>query len=239
MIEIKEYIDFGRFNSKKEGFYIVEREAPTPSEKLITENLNYANGVLDFSNITGERFYEQRTITYQIMMVGVEYEQRKQYENRCKRLLMSPYDQRLYDTHDRGYYWVGKCKSVKVDDNQEKRQLTFNIEFSLYPFAIKNNADSSIYDDWDTFDFENDFIQPFSYRVTDEKEVMLVNIGENSVSPTVVTSDKIVIIKDGGRFEFSPKKPTDYLFNLGKGISKLMIKGNATVRFVIKSEVLL
>ncbi|CAK1248811.1 hypothetical protein [Fructobacillus cardui] len=234
-----EYIQFGQFNSSDYGFYLLEREAPTPAEKVITENLSYANGILDFSNITGERFFEQRSITYQFKAYKLPYSERKLLENKVKRLIMSPFNQRLYDTHDRGYYWVGKAKSVKVDDDATYNTLTLNIEFDLYPFAIKNNSSIDNYDDWDSFDFANDFIQPFSYEIDGKRELDLMNVGENSLSPTVVASDAIVVIKNGQSYQFGPDKAKDYLFSLERGNNHVTIKGKATVRFVIQSEVLL
>ncbi|WP_047975567.1 hypothetical protein, partial [Fructobacillus sp. EFB-N1] len=169
-----EYIQFGQFNSSDYGFYLLNRDAPTPAEKTVTENLSYANGILDFSTITGERFYEQRTITYQLRAYKLNYSDRKTLENKVKRLIMSPFDQRLYDTHDKGYYWVGKAKSVKVDDDSTYNTLTINVEFDLYPFAIKNNSSIDNYDDWDTFDFDNDFIQPFSYQIDGKRDLDLM-----------------------------------------------------------------
>lgn len=239
MIEIVEKIQFGQFDSKNEGFYLVERDAPTPAEKTVTENLSYANGILDFSNITGERFYDQRTITYQFTMPNVSYSERKLVENKVKGLIMAPFDQRLYDSHDKGYYWVGKAKSVKVDDDQANNNLVLSIEFDLYPFAIKNNSGIDNYDDWDTLDFANDFIQPFSYEIDGKRELDLMNIGENSLSPTVVASDAIEVIKNGQSYKFGPDKAKDYLFSLERGNNHVAIKGKATVRFVIQSEVLL
>ncbi|GAP01959.1 hypothetical protein FFRU_180160 [Fructobacillus fructosus] len=234
-----EYIQFGQFNSSDYGLYLLEREAPTPAEKVVTENLSYANGILDFSSVTGERFFDQRSIAYQFRAYKLPYSERKLLENKVKRLIMSPFDQRLYDSHDKGYYWVGKAKSVKVDDDATYNTLTLNIEFDLYPFAIKNNSSIDNYDDWDTFDFDNDFIQPFSYQIDGKRELDLMNVGENSLSPTVVTSDNIEVVKNGRSYMFSPDKSKDYLFSLERGNNHVTIKGNATVRFVIQSEVLL
>ncbi|WP_349535155.1 hypothetical protein [Leuconostoc citreum] len=239
MIPIKETIKFGEFDSQKENFYIIKRDAPTPNEKLVTESLNYMNSIYDFSNITGERFYEQRTISYEMTVFDVLYEQRKAIENKCKRLLMKPFEQRLYDSHDKGFYWLGKCKSVKVNDDQEKRQLTFDVDFSLYPFAIKDNNSSTSYDDWNTFNFDNDFIQPFSYKVTNTRKIKLMNAGANSVSPEVIVSNNVSIYLNGSRFDFSPKKQKDFLFSLPSGMSDITVIGTANIRFVIKSEVML
>lgn len=239
MIDIQEYIQIGDFNSKEQGFYVQSRDAPTPAEKQVTENIPYANGLLDFSNITGERIFEQRTITYKLIMVNTPYSERKAIENRCKRLLMSPFDARLYDTHDKGYYWLGKCSSVKVDDDSDYNALALNVEFSLYPFAIKNRSDDSTWDDWDSFDFDNDFAQPFNYVVDKKLEINLMNVGENSVAPEVVTTGDIIITKNGRDYSFNANKTKDFLFNLDRGANDLIIKGNATVRFIIQSEVML
>lgn len=236
-LKIVEHIEFGEFDSKNEGFYVLSRDAPTPAEKLVTENLSYMNGILDFSNITGERLYEQREISYQLLVPNVEYSQRKVIENHCKGLLMRPYEQRLYDTHDKGVYWLGKCKSVKVTDDQQRRSLTLNIEFSVYPFAIKDS--SYLEDDWDTFDFDNDFAQPFTFQVVGRKDIHLMNIGETRIIPTVVCSADFKISNGKKEFSFSPKKQSDYLLSLNVGMNDLTLIGTGTVRFVLKAEVMI
>ena len=37
--KIKEYIEFGDFNSRDAGWYLQKREAPTPDEKEIVESI--------------------------------------------------------------------------------------------------------------------------------------------------------------------------------------------------------
>lgn len=242
-LEIKEYIEAGQFNSKDMGFYITGRDAPTPGEKLITENLDYANGVLDFSNITGERFYNQRTHTFTLWQGNLNYETRKGLEKQAKSQLMNGYDVKLYDSHDKGVYWLGKCASVKVTDDQSKRSLTLSVEFSLYPYAIKDLTDSRYPpDEWNNFNFNNDFLQPFTFEVQKNKQIHLMNLGETQISPQVITSGEIVIYdSDGNNYSFNSKKPTDYLFYLKRGMNDLTITcaETATVRFVIKTEVMI
>src|SRR5699024_11943405 len=63
MIEIKEQIEVNKFNSKRLGLYLLNRDAPTPEEKEIIEDLPYSQGVLDFSMIMGERMFDNRTLT--------------------------------------------------------------------------------------------------------------------------------------------------------------------------------
>ena len=52
--KIKEYIEFGDFNSRDAGWYLQKREAPTPDEKEIVESIPYMQGELDFSSALGD-----------------------------------------------------------------------------------------------------------------------------------------------------------------------------------------
>ena len=79
----------------------------------------------------------------------------------------------------------------------------------------------------------------FCWHFWGKRELDLMNVGENSLSPTVVASDAIEVIKNGQSYQFGPDKSKDYLFSLERGNNHVTIKGKATVRFVIQSEVLL
>lgn len=120
---------FGSFDSRKAGWWLVSREAPTPEEHEITESIAYVQGVYDFSMLNGERFFGNRKITYKIAMPLSVYHERKIFEEEIKRQLMSLGIQNLVDTHEDGYYWRGKCKSVEVDDDEEKGLLTATVVF--------------------------------------------------------------------------------------------------------------
>src|SRR5690625_558150 len=59
------------------GMWLVNRQAPTPSEKQIIESVPFMQGVYDFSNILGERVYENRSLTYVFEIKQQDYERRK------------------------------------------------------------------------------------------------------------------------------------------------------------------
>lgn len=245
-VPISEYITFGDFNSQELGLYISNRDAPTPAEKEVNESLNYMNSVLDFSEITGERYYSNRTITYTFVKPGLDYEQRKAAEIRAKQLLMKPYNTKLYDTHDLGYYWMGKCKSVKATDSTPDSELTLVVEFDIYPFAIQSQ-DLIDSDNWDAFDFENGFIQQLEFDVVGKKQIRLYNTGQNRITPTVVCDDdmKITVTVLNGWleqpivFHFNKQKNSDFLFSLAQGMNTFTIEGNGHVEFVIRPEVMI
>lgn len=236
--EITEGFIFGDFNSMDSGYILLERNCPTPNEKEIVENIPYMNGVFDFSELTGERYYENRQITYKLVKPNVAYNDRKRLENTAKYQLMRAFDGQLIDTHDNGYCWVGKCKSVKATDDQGKRNLILEITFDVYPFALKSSAWSDL---WDEFDFDRDIAQKLSYQINGSEQIKLYNSGDNRISPKVIADKPITIIdSECDMFSFSPTKDSDFMFYLKRGKNVLTINGaNANVSFKITTEAML
>ena len=183
MIEIKEQIQVNEFNSKALGLYLLERTAPTPQEKEIIEELPYSQGVLDFSMIMGERMFKNRTLTYEFIAIEKNYEARKPLERQIKRDLMMNGIVPIYDTHDLGYFWLGKCDSVKVEDDEYTGRLRVIIEFDVYPFLY---TVKSWFDDvWDSFSFDTDVANFTKYEVDGELTIELVNNGDVTVTPLI------------------------------------------------------
>ena len=183
MIEIKEQIQVNQFNSKKLGLYLIDRDAPTPEEKEIIEDLPYSQGVLDFSMIMGERMFDNRTLTYEFIAIEKSYEARKPLERQIKRDLMMNGIVPIYDTHDLGYFWLGKCESVEVEDDHETGRLRVTIEFDVYPFlyTVKSWFD----DAWDSFNFDTDVANWTKYQVNGERTIELVNNGDITITPII------------------------------------------------------
>lgn len=180
-----EGIQFNDFNSVNEGLHLLDRQAPSPDEKEIIESIPYSQGVLDFSMLLGERVFNNRQLSYELISDKMPYKQRKSLERRIKRLIVPKGEGNLYDTHDLGYYWRGKCSSVEVEDNAEFKYLIIRISFNVYPFLIRNKR---YFDDvWDDFDFENDVANWTKHTVIGVKTITLVNSGDKSVKLTVNT----------------------------------------------------
>src|SRR5690625_2713843 len=59
------------------GMWLENRQAPTPSEKEIIESVPFMQGVYDFSNILGERVFNNRPLTYSFVIKEQDYEHRK------------------------------------------------------------------------------------------------------------------------------------------------------------------
>lgn len=179
-----EGVQFNQFNSLNQNLILVRRDAPTPEEKKIVEDIPYSQGQIDFSMLLGERVFHNRPLTYEFISTKMDYDQRKVFENRIKRLNMVGDIGEIYDTHDSGYYWRGKCEYIEVMDDSEFNRLRVVIEFNVYPFLIDTKE---YFDDvWDNFNFDTDVAGWTKYKVEGQKVISLVNAGDVTVHPTVV-----------------------------------------------------
>ncbi|MHC5551201.1 hypothetical protein [Carnobacterium maltaromaticum] len=236
MVEIIEKIQFNKFDSKELGFYLISRDAPTPGEKELIEDLPFVQGEYDFSMLTGERIFKNRKISYVFHYFNAPYETRKNVENKTKALLMMNGQSRILDSHDKGYYWLGKCESVQVDDDESKRKLIIKIDFNCYPYLIA--LDSAFKDEWDTFDFEDGVAQFYKYRINGIREINLVNYGSVSTSPIITVSDPMRLTLNDSVIELKKGKNEDFFIKLSVGENLLNVTGNGTFEIDMRLEVM-
>lgn len=235
--QIKEYIQFGDFNSKNAGWYLQSREAPTPDKKEIVEKIPYLQGVLDFSDALGEVFFDRREITYEFKLPNKGYLDRKVAERFIKSSMTTKSESKLFDSHDQRYYWLGKVKSIKVTDVPLKKHLIATIVFICYPFAF--HVDDYFDDIWDTFDFENDFSNWTKWHINGQKEIYFVNGGDTSVSPIVICSSDITLVDEKGKtYKFKQGENNDFVLSIKSGINRFTAKGNGMISLRFNAEVM-
>ena len=231
----EESFTFGEYNSMDNRMFMANREAPTPSEREIVESVPYMQGVYDFSQLNGgERYFDNREIAYQVMLFEQDYPTRKYAEQEIKRQLMPLGIQPLYDSHDNGYHWLGKCKSVTVEDDVEKGTLSCTIVFDCYPFAIYNSAEGS--DIWDDVYFPHWVFQNTKYTVSGAQSISLFNIGSRSVECEMVVNGDITVIGDFGSVELTSGDYQDTQIVLAMGENHLTLSGNGTIEFKFYRE---
>lgn len=236
-LEINEYIQFMGFNSKIEKLYLIERNAPTPDEKEILKDIPFKQGVLDFSALLGSRVFKNREIEYVFMLFNTPYNQRKIVERNIKQKLMVHSKNKLFDTHDGNYYWLGKCKSVEVENGERFNQLKVTITFDCYPYMISH---TDYFDDyWDTFEFDEDVANYTKYVVNGSLEFPLFNAGSVAVKPEItVNSTFRVKVNDEDFIEFQSGSKKDYYLSLRPGVNKVRVEGNGTIQFHYQKEVM-
>lgn len=237
-LEIKEFIQFMNFNSKNEKLYLVERNAPTPDEKEIIKDLPYSQGVLDFSALLGERVFKNRDITYKFRLFNTPYSERKFVERRIKQRLMLHTNQKLFETHNVNYYWVGKCKSVEVENDYKFNGLLVTIVFNCYPFLI---GGKNQFDDYfnDLYDNPNEVIANYTkYIVKDKLKFPLYNSGSVSVKPTITTDSWFKVTINSDTVNIKPGENSDYYLSLKPGVNDVTVEGNGIIYFRFRKEVM-
>lgn len=233
--QITEGFTFGGFDSTKHDLFLISRDAPTPSSKEITETVPYMQGVYDFSTLSnGERYFENRTITYEVIIFNQDYESRKAVEQEIKKKLMTLDIQPLYDTYNHVFHWLGKVDNISFDDDAKANTLKATIAFNLYPFAISNNIEGS--DVWDEVYFPNYFSQDTVFVVNGTQSICLYNIGSKSAECKIRVSGSIIVTGDFGDIELDPGTYTNTQLVLNVGVNKLTLIGNGTIRFEFYRE---
>lgn len=222
---ITEGFEFGSFNSTENSLWLVTRDAPTPDEFEVLETVPGMQGSYDFSDLgTGERFFQNREVSYQCLFISQEYIDRKTIEHELKRKLMPLGIQNLYDSHMPVHHWQGKCKSVSVDDDAKYGKLTVTVTFSCYPFAISNYPEGD--DLWDDAYFPDWTFSEQKYSVNGFKIINVLNPGSKSVQANLKMSGTVRIEGDVVAGQATLKR----------GLNSFQISGNGTIEFIFYRE---
>lgn len=234
--ETVEGIRFGSFDSIKMGLYLIDREAPTPEEKEIIEDIPFMQGNHDFSFLLGERIFNNRLITYTFKAFKVKYGTRKNLENEIKSQVMAHSKLALYDSHELGYHWFGKCRSIKVSDNQRTNTLTATLEFNCYPFLLTSKI---FYDDlWDEFNFQKDVACFSRYQIQNSREILIINNGSTTISPLLHGSAAFELSLAGAVHSLPAGYGTNLFLRLKRGLNYLHVRGNGQLTIFMNKELM-
>lgn len=237
-LEIKEFIQFMNFNSKNEKLYMIERDAPTPEEKEIIKDLPFSQGVLDFSALLGERIFKNREIKYKFRLFNTPYSERKFVERRIKQRLMLHNQQKLFETHNVNYYWLGKCKSVEVENDYKFNGLLVTIVFNCYPFLIgeKNKFDDNFNE---LYDNPHEVIANYTkYEVNGKLKFPLFNAGSVSIKPTITADSNFKVTVNEDTANITSGDNSDYYLSLRPGVNDVTVEGYGTIYFHFRKEVM-
>ena len=220
--------DFGlkRFNSK---------EHKSPNKNKIYENIPFMNGTYDFSNIYGSCNYSDRELNYSFL-IEVENEEVMNYKKIAIEnwLLGTNSKSILIDEDLKGYYYMAECTEVNFDNYYNFGLI--DVTFNAYPFKIGESYEGNNL--WDSFNFELDVLQDTKFTVNGTSNVSIYNSSIIDIEPEIVASSSFEITLDGKKYAVEAGTSKDYRFKLRKGNNNLTLKGNGTIEFRFRKEVL-
>lgn len=210
-----------------------EHKAPTKNK--IYETIPFLNGSYDFSDIYGSANYTARELNYSFF-VEVEDENLMNYrkieiENW---LLGTNQKTKLFDEDLKGYYYLAECIDIDFDN-----YFTFgliNVKFTAYPFKIAENYEGN--NIWDDFNFENDILQDTKFTVNGTKKIEIYNPSIIEIEPIVLVSSNFEIKTNEATYVARTGENKDYRLKLKRGANKFTVKGNGTIEFLFRKEVL-
>lgn len=234
MTKPKEGISRDDRHTKDYNMWLVSRHAPTPPEKEIIDSVPFMQGQYDFSDVMGERIYNNRTLSYVFEMKNRYYTSRKNVQTSLENWLMKSGIKPLYDDHAKGYYYMAKCTYINTEDAPGGLRIT--VDFDGYPFKISTLEEG--HDIWDEFNFELDVSILNEYEVNGTKEVDFYNVGSNSKAPKITASSPMTIVKDGVTYNLPAGESKNESFRLNIGDNPMVITGDGTIKFHWYKELL-
>lgn len=218
------------------GLRIISREMDPPDEIEITESVPGMHGEYDYSSVYGGPTYPMRTIVYYCDFIYKDKIDFSIQRINITKWIMSGSEEKLTDDLIPGYYFLVKgVKSPKFGESSVV-ECDVTITFKAQPFMYGDDFEGD--NEWDTFCFEVDYLQERRFDVSGIKDIDVYNVSSVKITPTVICSSSMQVTKDNITYQFNPGPSKDYRFELNKGNNKLQIKGNGTIEFKFRKELL-
>jgi phage-related protein len=140
----------------------------------------------------------------------------------------------LIDEDLKGYYYMAECTDVNFDNYYSFGLI--DITFTAYPFKIGEAYEGNNL--WDSFNFELDVLQDTKFTVNGTLSVSIYNPSVIDIEPEIIASSQFEITLDNKKYVVEVGTSKDYRFKLKKGANNLTLKGNGTIEFRFRKEVL-
>ena len=211
------------------------RVIETPSKVKITQSVQFSKLSYDFSNLYGSNCYNERKLEYEFLIKAhnsTELEFKRMQVNQW--LLSSNSKTPLIDDNLPGYYYKAECISTEFEDLVKTGKL--KAIFTAYPFKIGEAYEGNNL--WDSFNFELDVLQDTKFTVSGVSNVTIYNSSVIDIEPEIIASSQFEITLDNKKYTVKAGASKDYRFKLKKGSNNLTLKGNGTIEFRFRKEVL-
>jgi predicted phage tail component-like protein len=216
--------------------YMHTKSIQSPSKKKIKESVPFMNGSYDFSTVAtnGEPTYNERVITLELgLPTGSKEDLYRLYSRTLEWLVDSGKCQLIFDDMI-DYYFMAEVESQSTfEEVMEFGKLT--VVFTAEPF--KRGIDLAGDEEWDTFNFEEDYMQDTEFDVTTTKTLILYNPGR-AIMPIINCNAVMNIVKDGVTYNLIIGDNRLYKFRIQNGANNIIINGTGHIRFLFRKEVL-
>lgn len=228
-------ITFNEKHSIKDfALYVAELDISPPSKKKIKKSVPFMQGSYDFSLLYGTNTFNERTLSYTFEIIADNPMMLNVIKTQINNWLLGCGQCQLYDDAIPGFYFLAECTDISEKDDRYGTVL--NITFIAYPFKIGETYEGNNL--WDSFNFELDVLQDTEFIVNGISSVSIYNSSVIDIEPTIITSSQFEIVLDNKEYTIKAGTSKDYRFKFKPGANNLTLKGNGTIEFRFRKEVL-
>lgn len=231
-------ITYNGYHSYKDfQFPLASRDIGIARKQKNLITLPFSNEQLDFSELYGSQAYEPRSLTYEFSIMNRQ-QLNPQYVHTAKTKLLNWLSTtqgkvRLEDDAIPGYYFLAEFdEGGSFQDDWKAGVLTAN--FTAYPFMIGTLPEGN--DIWDEFNFDLDVAQQVRFDVNGSLLINLLNVGTPDVTPEIITSTAMTLLKGNVTLEVPAGRNRSDDFTLSTGDNQITITGTGTIEFVYYKE---
>lgn len=206
----------------------------SPPKKKIKETVPFMNGSYDFSTVgsNGEITYSEREISIVFGLPAETKEQLQVLYSKVMEWLVDVGKQKLVFDVMKDYYFMAEVEDTTTfEETMEFGKL--EVKFIAEPF--KSSVDLIGSNIWDTFNFEEDYLQDSGYDIVGSKVITLYNPGR-TIRPIINCSTPMTLIQNGKSYSLVAGDNKLYGFYLIPLANVLTINGTGRITFTFRKE---
>jgi len=209
-----------------------------PSKKKIKDSVPFAHGSYDFSTVgsMGEPVYTERIVKagFNITKSTSRATLYNKYSEVLSWLLEAGKSQLIF-TDMPDCFYLAEIENAPTFEEVLRRYGKMEVEFIAEPF--KYGVDLEGNKEWDTFNFEVDYLQDTEFDVTGSAIVSIYNPGRTIV-PTVNCDSSMAAQTNGYTANFIAGDNKNWRFKLKNGLNTINITGTGHIKFIFRKEML-
>lgn len=215
----------------KYGLVVVSKKISTPSKKKITLDVPYMNSCYDFSTIgsNGEIVYNKRNIEVDFALLSSNKKELQTMITKAIEWLQDSSSSKLIFDDMPDYYFMAELEE-EIEITSSTVIGEFTVKFIAEPFKTGVSVEGTE-KAWDTFNFEEDYLQESVYTVSGSKTITIYNTGR-LVMPTINCSAAMTATFNGKTYTLYARDNDIYNFKLANGANSITVNGTGTIKFI-------
>ena len=222
----------GKHSYDDYDLFIMSKSIQSAAKKKIKIDVPFMNGSYDFSTLgsNGEVVYSQREISIKFGMFTRNRKLLYMKYSKILEWLQDTGQQKLIFDEIKDYYFMAEVESVPTF--QEIIMFgELEVKFIADPFKV--GVDFALNNIWDTFNFEEDYLQNSDYDIVGTKTITLYNPGR-LVMPVINVTSAMTLTYNSKTYNLIIGDNKLYGLKIVNGANTIIINGTGHIKILFK-----